>query len=140
MSQAPPAVQDVTADPGGERVVPLPSGQVSDGHHVHMPLQRQRGDAVAAHHPDDPVPLAPRRLGAGEPVALAQVVEVELPHVHVHAGLGQQAGEVMLQLRLGVGAGDAGHADGLGQQVHGLGVVDGVQHPEFHVAHAHTFS
>ena len=122
------SVQHPVRDVRREGLRLRPVRDVTDRHDVDVPLQHQRGLAVAGCRADHPVPLDPGRLAAREVGIGAQLVEVERPAVDLEPGLLEPAGDRVLQVALGVGARDAGHADQLDEGLHQLGLVDGVEH------------
>ena len=96
-----------------------------------MTLEHQPRLTIAGCRADHTVPLDPWRLGAGEVGVGPEVVEVQRPEVDLEAGLLEPAGHRVLQVALGVGAGDAGHADQLDEGLDQRGLVEGVEHAAF---------
>ena len=121
-------MQDAVLDARRERLRTRPVREVADGHDVDVPLEHERRFARSGCRADHAVPLDPGRLGAREVGVGAQVVEVEGPQVDLEPGLLEPAGHGVLQLALGVGAGDAGDAHQLDEGVDQLALVEGVEH------------
>lgn len=97
----PTTVQHPVDDAPLERVAIEPPGRVTDGHHVDVPLERQRRYAIAPECRCDSVAFGPRHLSAGVRGISRQGGEVERPEVDVHPEPPQLLGLPMLQFRLG---------------------------------------
>ena len=109
-----PAVEHAVLDARRERVcapvqfVRSPTGTTST-----CPWSTRAGLPVAGRRADDAVSLDPGRLAAGELRVAAQLVEVQGPGVDLEPGLVEPPGDRVLQVGLGIGAGDARDPDEL---------------------------
>ena len=117
-------MERASLDPRGERFPLRPVREVANRHDVDMALQDQPRFTLAGCRADKSVPLEPGRLGAREVRVGPQLVEVEAPQVDLEPGLLKPPRNGVLEVGLGVGAGDTRHPDQLDEGVDELGLVE----------------
>src|SRR5690606_21529590 len=94
-----------------EGVAVCPLVDVARRHNVDVRLEHEGGGSVGADLADDAVAFAAGGFGSWKVGVGGELVEVELPGIHLETELVELALEAVLQVRLGVGARHARNAD-----------------------------